>query len=93
MIETTATRQVMVTHKAGLHARPCLAIVSAVSRFESKVTIRYGDQQVDADDILQVMSLGVPEGALVTLSARGKDADEALDALVTMFAENFGFDD
>ncbi len=93
MTGQAATRQVVVTHRAGLHARPCLAIVACVSRFASKVTIRHGDQQVEADDILQVMSLGVPEGAEITLSARGVDADEALDALATLFAQNFGFDD
>ena len=62
-------------------------------RFASKVAIRSGDQQAEADDILQVMSLGVPEGAEITLSARGADADEVLDALAELFAQNFGFDD
>lgn len=93
MIEQSATGQVVVTHRGGLHARPCLAIVNAVGRFASKVTVRYGDQQAEADDILQVMSLGVPEGAEVTLSARGADAEEVLNALMALFAQNFGFDD
>ena len=93
MFGRSATRQVMVTHSPGLHARPCLAIVNTVRRFRSKVTIRSGDQEADAGEILHVMSLGVPQGAEITLSASGPDAEEALDALVRLITDNFGFND
>jgi phosphocarrier protein len=36
------------------------------------------------------MSMGVPEGAEITLSAQGPDAEEVLDALVGLFADDFG---
>ena len=93
MFGRSATRQVMVTHSPGLHARPCLAIVNTVRRFQSKVTIRSGDQEADAGEILHVMSLGAPQGTELTLSASGPDAEEALDALVRLFSDNFGFND
>lgn len=88
-----ATRKVTVTHSPGLHARPCLAIVNTVRRFRSEVRIRNGDRDADAGEILHVMSLGVPQGAEIELSARGPDAEEVLDALVGLFSNNFGFDD
>jgi len=91
MFGRPATRQVTVTHRAGIHARPSLAIVNTVRRFRSKVKIRNGDQEADASEILQVMSLGIPDGARVTLSAQGPDAEEALAALVALFADRFGF--
>lgn len=87
------TRQVIVNHAAGLHARPCLAIVTTVRRYRSKVTLRSGDSEADAGDILQVMSLGVPQGSQVTLSAVGPDADDVLGALERLFADDFGFND
>ena len=93
MPKRSATRTVVVGHSPGLHARPCLAIVNTVRRFRSKVQIRSGDRGADASAILQIMSLGVPQGAEVTLYAKGPDAEEALDALVKLFSSNFGFDD
>ena len=87
----SATRQILVSHSPGLHARPCLAIVNTVRRFQSKVELRNGEREADAGEILQLMSLGVPQGTEITLRAKGPDAEEALDALVHLFADNFGF--
>ena len=90
MARRSATRRVIVTHPPGIHARPSLAIVKTVGQFRSKVRIRSGDQEVDASEILEVMSLGVPQGAELTLSAEGPDAEQVLDALARLFADNFG---
>ncbi len=86
----SATRRVVVTHPPGIHARPSLAIVKTVRRFRSKVRIRAGDQEADAREILEVMSLGVPCGTELILSAEGPDAESVLDVLAQLFAENFG---
>ena len=88
----SATRQVTVTHLHGLCARGSLAIVNTVRRFQSQVQIRCGDQETDASEVLPIMSLGVPQGAEVTLLAQGVDAEEVLDTLARLFADNFGFD-
>jgi phosphotransferase system HPr (HPr) family protein len=93
MSKQSATRQITVTHSPGLHARPCLAIVNTVRRFRSKVKIRTSEREADAGEILHVMSLGVPQGAEVTLWASGPDAEEAVDALARLFSDNFGFSD
>ena len=90
MFQRSAARQVRVTHPPGIHARPSLAIVNTVRRFQSEVQIRHAGTDADAGEILQVMSLGVPYGAEVTLSAKGPDAEQVLDALAALFADNFG---
>ncbi len=91
MVSTqSATRRITVAHHGGLHARPSLAIVKTVRQFQSKVQIRNGDQEADAGEILQILSMGVPQGAEVALSAQGPDADRVLDALVRLFADDFG---
>lgn len=93
MSKRSETRKIAVTHSTGLHARPCLAIVNTVRRFQSQVTIGTDDEVADAGEILQLMSLGVPQGTEVTLEASGPDAVEVLDALEHLFAGNFGFED
>jgi phosphotransferase system HPr (HPr) family protein len=90
MLKPTATRQMVVTHPGGVHARPSLAILNTVRRFRSEVRIRYNHTEADASAILELLSLGIPHGAEVTLTARGPDADEVLDALEKLFADNFG---
>lgn len=84
-----ATRRLTVHHRPGLHARPSLAIVKTVRRFQSKVRLRNGRQEADASDILQILSLGVPEGTEVTFTAEGPDAELVLDALAKLFADDF----
>ena len=90
LLVSPATRQVTVTHPTGLHVRPSGAIVKTVNRFRSEVRLRHGNQEVDASGIFEIMLLAVPQGAEVTLLAEGPDAEAVLDALSTLFADDFG---
>ena len=90
LLESPETRQVTVTHPTGLHVRPCSAIVTTVNRLQSEVRIRYGDHDVDASGIFELMLLAVPHGAKVTLLAEGPDAEAVLDSLSKLFADDFG---
>jgi len=93
MRKRSATRQVVVNHRGGIHARPSLAIVNTVRRFQSKVRMRVDDREADASEILQIMSLGIPQGTEVTLAAQGPDEEEVLEALTRLFADNFGMEE
>ncbi len=90
LLASPATRKVTVTHPTGLHVRPSGAIVTTVSRFQSRVHIRYGTHEADASGIFEIMLLDVPRGASVTLLAEGPDAEAVLDALSKLFADDFG---
>jgi phosphotransferase system HPr (HPr) family protein len=90
MTNKSATRKVIITNPAGLHARPSLAVVQAVRGSQSQVEVRTPRQAVDARDILQLLSLGAAQGTELVLSATGPDADEILDKLTDMFANCFG---
>ena len=90
MLRRPTARQVIVTYPKGIHVRPSTAIVKAVRQSLSKVAIRYGDREADASEILSVLALGVPCGSELTLLAEGPDSKAVLDALVKLFADNFG---
>jgi phosphocarrier protein HPr len=90
MSEGSATRKVTVLNRAGLHARPSLAIVQAVRGSKSKVELRTPWQTVNAADILQILGLGVVQGTEIILTATGPDAQDVLDRLAEMFADQFG---
>ncbi|ANU28520.1 phosphocarrier protein HPr [Planococcus versutus] len=72
-------KQFTITDEAGMHARPASALVGAVSKFKSEVTIEHKGKKVNLKSILGVMSLGIPSGSVVTIAADGEDENEALD--------------
>ena len=77
----------------GLHSRPAAAIVRAVSTFEAKVTIAdltTGTGPVAANSLVGLMSLGSRTGDVIRISATGRQAAEAVEALRVMTVEGFG---
>jgi phosphocarrier protein HPr len=89
MSAKSARRTVIVTNPAGLHARPCAAIVKAVRSFKSKVQIQNQREAVDAGNILELMTLAAEQGTELLLTAKGPDAEAALNAVVAEFSKHY----
>ena len=79
-----------VNHKVGLHARPASMFVQTAARFSSDIEVSHGEAIVNAKSILAVLTLGVHQGAEITITANGDDAAEALDSLADLVKNNFG---
>jgi phosphocarrier protein len=79
-----------VYHQSGLHARPAALFVQAATQFGSDITVTHGEREANAKSILNVLTLGVNQGASITLQAEGEDADQALEALKALIEDNFG---
>ncbi len=62
MTETCVSCEI-VSNEAGLHARPCHALVSAALEFESGLRVSHGGREVNGKSILELMTLGVVCGA------------------------------
>ncbi|GAK07274.1 HPr family phosphocarrier protein [Geomicrobium sp. JCM 19038] len=80
-------REVTVSLKTGLQARPAALFVQEANRFGSNVFLEKNGQEVNAKSIMGVMSLAIRKGTSVTIKADGNDAEEALDALETFVTE------
>ena len=70
-----------VTAETGIHARPATLLVQAASKFNSDITLSYQDKSVNLKSIMGVMSLGVGQGADVTITADGADEANAIKAI------------
>ena len=90
MCEMKATRTVIVTNPAGIHARAATLIAELVGRFESDVVLVKNSDRVSGSEVLQIMSLGAAPDEQLMLEANGADAERVLDALLRLFADNFG---
>ena len=88
--EDYGTRTVVVTNRNGLHARPCSTIVNAVGKHQANVTIQKGSQTADASSILDLMTLAATQGTELVISATGPETVEVMEALVRLFADEFG---
>lgn len=70
-----------VIDETGIHARPATLLVSTASKFKSDMQISFKGKSVNLKSIMGVMSLGVPKGGEITISATGEDEVEAVDGV------------
>lgn len=86
-------REYSISNPLGLHARPAALFVTTMSRFQSDVRIRNITKKspyVNAKSINRIITLEIEQSDDVSVSADGKDASEALDAMDELAATGFG---
>ena len=74
-------KEVVVRCESGLHNRQATYFVQKANEFECSIWVESGNRKMNAKSLLGSMSLGIVTGAVVTLSASGKDEQEAVNAL------------
>jgi phosphocarrier protein len=91
-----ASREVIISNKLGLHARPAMQFVDVANQFKSDVKVhKGGEEPADADgkSVMQMIILAATEGTPLTIEAEGDDADQALQTLVDLVHSKFGEED
>ena len=79
---------VTVSDPRGLHLRSGRDVVRIASRFQARITaanLSRNTNAVDLKSILQLMQLQARQGHSLHLAASGPDADEAIEALCSLF--------
>jgi len=89
MPRETARADIPVLHPSGLHARPAAAFVRTAGRFQASIRVAHAGREADGKSILEVLTLGVREGATIHVVAEGEDAREAVAALVRLADRRF----
>ena len=77
-----------ITLAEGLHARPTTLLVTAVSKFQSEVSIIYKERTVNLKSIMGVMALAVAPGSVIEISAEGDDAEAMLNKVTEIMTSN-----
>jgi phosphotransferase system HPr (HPr) family protein len=85
-----SSRSVRLKNPAGLHARPCHAIVTAANRFQSELRVACDGQEVNGKSILELMTLCAPVEATLVLHARGNDAEALVESVARIVEDGFG---
>jgi phosphotransferase system HPr (HPr) family protein len=79
-------RKIIVKNKQGLHARPAALFVQVANKFDSRITIKRDEEEVNGKSIMGILMLGAEKGSEILIEADGEDAEIAiieLEKLVT----------
>ena len=77
-------KEVIVRCESGLHNKQVTYFFQKANEFRSSVWLESENRRMNAKSLLGIMSLGIVTGAVVTLSAEGPDAEDAVNALDAM---------
>lgn len=90
MTAAPTRREVVIPNERGLHARASAKFVETARRFDAAVSVRRDGLCVNADSIMEVLTLAAPRGTCIAIEAEGPDAGAAVEALVALVESGFG---
>lgn len=85
----SASARVDIVNERGLHARASARFVKLAGAYDAEVKVTKDDQTVDAQSIMGLMMLAAGPGTTIEISAQGRQAREALEALIGLVASRF----
>lgn len=74
-------KEIVVRCESGLHNKQATYFVQKANEFTSSIWVEADHRRMNAKSLLGIMSLGIITGAIVTLTADGPDAEDAITAL------------
>ena len=80
-------KNVEVTNKVGLHARPATFFIQKANEFKSTIWVEKDGRRVNAKSLLGVLSLGIAQGTTINVIADGADEELAVNSLVELVEE------
>jgi phosphocarrier protein HPr len=89
----SASREVRISNKLGLHARPAANFVKHVRTFRSEIWFVTTGARYSASSLIDVLRANLDCGATATLEAHGVDAEEAVERLQKLLGELHRFDE
>src|SRR5258706_5391229 len=86
------TKQLLVSNKLGIHARPAAMFVKVANRFTCNIFVEKDGEKVNGKSIMGLMMLAAGPGSKLTVHAEGNDAPQALTELETLLNRKFDED-
>ena len=89
----SAAKDIVVSNKLGLHARPAMQFVDVANQFAANVMVKKGGEEpaeADGKSVMQMIILAATEGTPLRIEADGDDAQAAVDQLAGLFESKFG---
>jgi phosphocarrier protein len=84
-----AEKDVTISNRAGIHARPAAMLVEISKNFKSSIYIERDTTRINGKSILGIITLGASYGTKLKIIAQGVDENEAVESIARLFESNF----
>ncbi len=82
-------KQCTIVNPKGMHARAAAEVVKLVESFQSTIQFTFKGNQVPADSLIDLLTLGAHCGHQITVSAEGMDEERALSSVSSLIEKGF----
>ena len=82
----------LITNRLGLHARAAAKFVRMAESFDADIWVSRNGTEVSGVSILGLMMLAAAPGTEITMEAEGREATDALEALLKLVSDKFDED-
>ena len=89
--DRAVAQQLTIVNSKGLHARASARFVRTAEMFDATISVMKDGTSVAGNSIMGLMMLGAGPGSTILVQASGRQAREALEAIVELV--NNGFDE
>ena len=89
LTEQTLIKDLTVTNKLGIHARPAAMFVKIASRFVCDIFVEKDGERINGKSIMGLMMLAAGPGSKLTIHAEGGDAPQAMGELEALLKRKF----
>jgi phosphocarrier protein HPr len=86
------SREMVITNKLGVHARPAAMFVKIANKFDSDIFVEKDGETVNGKSIMGLMMLAAGPGSRLHVTAKGGDASQALTELEALLKRKFDED-
>ncbi|MEG0379374.1 MAG: HPr family phosphocarrier protein [Eubacterium sp.] len=86
-------QQTTVVNPTGLHARPAAEFCKIAGNYSSKITVKRLTEEPkegNGKSVISVMTLCLPKGTAIEITAEGDDEKEAVQTLAALVESGFG---
>ena len=82
-------KEVTITNRAGIHARPAAMIVQTANEFSAQIYLEKDNNRINGKSIMGIITLGAGYKTSLQVIADGEDEQNALEAIVKLFENRF----
>jgi phosphocarrier protein len=86
------SKDLVVSNKLGVHARPAAMFVKVANRFESDIYVEKDGETVNGKSIMGLMMLAAGPGSRLRVRASGTDAAQAVGEIEALLKRKFDED-
>ena len=81
--------QLTLLNTLGLHARAAATFVQALKDLQIEISVRHEGRTANGRSVLDLLTLGAPQGSVLDVQISGIDAQAALAVLTTLVEHRF----